>query len=655
MMKSLILAGCLFAANLFADDGNAQKTKELTAVLQSPATLFEKARACQQLGEIGDATAVPALAELLTDEHLSAYARSGLEGISDPSAAQALRTALGVVKGNLLAGVINSLAALRDPQAVGALRPLAEDPTSGVAKEALLALGRIATDESIAIIKKALDTGPDATRPDAAASCLLAAEKQLTEGRADTALALYNDVRKANVPAVYRGAATRGAILSHQSDRVAFLMEQLRTNDPVIRQAALLTIREVPDPALADALNAEIDKAAPVFQLELLSAFADCHNENSLQLLEAKTAGDEPKIRLRALEVLSSIGGPAEAGVFLKTLLANQSAAESDAAENALERLEGRQVDDLVLGLLAGAQEPRARIQLISLLEARSATNAVGELIKQGTAPDEAVDVAAWGALGALAGTGETPALIALTKSSKSMPTRDAAEKAIIRAVSRNGNTNAAGEAALGELKSSTEPVEKNSWVRILSALGYAPALPTLEIAMTDADETVAANALESLGDWPDPAPVESLLAVVDSSSNPKSRQRAVASVIQLATVAADEHQRPDGVVVGWLAHVSAAAQSIAEQRRIISVLGRLKLAESFRLLLPWLDQPDLQAEAGIAVVQIAPALLDSEDSPALKRALETIATTTKDHEIQEQATKLAASIRAQSVPEAHP
>src|ERR1043166_2839758 len=127
------------------------KPRTLIAVLQSDSSLFEKARACQQLGEVGTPEAVSVLATLLVDEHLSAYARSGLEGIPDPGAAAALREAAPKLKGPLLAGVVNSLGVLRDPEAVGLLRQFATDPASGVATEALLALGNISTPESIQV------------------------------------------------------------------------------------------------------------------------------------------------------------------------------------------------------------------------------------------------------------------------------------------------------------------------------------------------------------------------------------------------------------------------------------------------------------------------------------------------------------------------
>jgi HEAT repeat protein len=629
-----------------AHGGNPERTKELIAVLQSQAPLFEKARACQQLGEVGAGEAVPALAALLADEHLSAYARSGLEGIPDLAAAAALRSALGTLKGNLLAGVINSLGVLRDSQAVTALRPLAEDPASGVSKEALLALGRIANSESIQILRKALSAGPDAFRADAAEGCLLAAEKQLADGNAKMAVTLNDAVRRANVPPVYRGAATRGAILARQSGGVKFLMEQLRGSDPIACKAALLTIREVPGPALADALNGEIGKAAPELEIQLLSALADCHNAQSLKLLETKATGDDPEIRRTALKVLARIAGPAQSGVLLKVFIATRSPDETALAESGLEHLEGDTVDDTVLQALRSAREAHERVQLIGLLESRDATNAVAELLKQAHDPEKKVSLAAFDALGLLAGAEDTPALIALTKASNDEQTRDAARRSVCSAARRTGNSDITGAAVLTELKRSVEPSEKNAWVWILATIGYSNSLPALEGVTKDSNEAVAGNAIEALRNWPDPAPIDALLAIVDSGTNTELRQRAFASVIQLARAAADERQRPDSVVVAWLERANSAAQSVADQRQLISVLGRVNRVESFRLLSHWLEEPDLRNEAQLAVVQIAPALVDSEDFAAIKKALEKIAASANNADVRAQAAKLAQSIR---------
>jgi HEAT repeat protein len=117
---------------------------KLIAILKDPkASVYAKAKSCQRLAVVGDKSAVPALAALLTNPQLSYYARFGLEPIPDPAADQALRAALGQVKGRLLAGVINSIGHRRDAKAIPALAPLVHHPDREVAQAAAAALARI--------------------------------------------------------------------------------------------------------------------------------------------------------------------------------------------------------------------------------------------------------------------------------------------------------------------------------------------------------------------------------------------------------------------------------------------------------------------------------------------------------------------------------
>lgn len=341
---------------------------------------------------------------------------------------------------------------------------------------------------------------------------------------------------------------------------------------------------------------------------------------------------------------MARVAGPGQAGIFVRIILEDRSEDETALAESALERMEGGAINDLVSHTLESARDAHARVQLIGLLENRGATDAVPELFKQAADPDTTVSLAAFDALGSLAAPTDMAALIVVTKACKDESARDAAEKAICRAAANNGSSNEVGAVVLTELEHSVEPAEKNEWVRILASLGSANALPAIESATKDSNETVAANAIESLRNWPDPAPIDALLAVIDTGTNPALRLRAFASMIQLAMTAVDDRQRSDAVVVGWLERANPAAQSVAERRQLISILARLKRPESFRMLSQWLDQPDLRNEAELAVIQIAPALMDSEDSAALKTALEKIAASADNPDIRTQAAKLAQS-----------
>ena len=77
---------------------------------------------------------------------------------------------------------------------------------------------------------------------------------------------------------------------------------------------------------------------------------------------------------------------------------------------------------------------------MIRLLASRSATNAVTELLKQAAGSEVKVSVAALNALQSLAGPGELPALLALTKDAKDAAVRGAAESAVVGACTKAGS-----------------------------------------------------------------------------------------------------------------------------------------------------------------------------------------------------------------------
>jgi HEAT repeat protein len=634
----------LLIAGAPAADTNAERTHRLIDVLQSNAAFYDKARACQQLGEFGTREAVPALAALLGDEHLCAYARSGLEGIPDPSAAEALRNAAAKLTGDRLAGVVESLGVLRDTNAVELLHKLAAEPGSGVSQPVMLALGRIANEASIRIIREGLAQAAEATRTNAAAACLLASQEQLAGGHAETAAALCDAVRQAKLPVVNRAAATRGAIVARKAQGVPLLIEQLQSTDPLLRNAALTAIREIPCEDLARALNAEISQAPVGLQKQLLLALVDCHNAQSLQLLHSKAVDAAPEIRRTALGVLGQIGGADEVGVLVTAMAQNQSAEDSNLVLSALGRMNGAAVDEQLIKALASSADPELRIKLIRLLASRSATNTIPELLKQAVAPEVKVSVAALNALQSLAGLGELPALLTLTRDAKDAAVREAAESAVVGACTKAGGTSLGTEAVLVELKQTKDPSVKNSWVNILVSLGDAKALPAVLTAVDDPNAAVASNALEQLARWPDPAPVETLLGIVQKDADPSRRKRALASAIRLAAVAADEHQRPPETLVRSFQQANDTAQTIQDRRLIISGLGRLADPESLELLLPYLKDPNLQDEAAVAVVQLAPALR-ANDPPALKDALDLIAATARNKDLRDQAAGIAKNL----------
>ncbi len=180
-------------------------------------TEFQKAKACQRIGELGAKEAVPALAALLGDEHLSTYARYGLEPIDDPSVDDVLRAAMAKLKGNLLIGVINSLAKRRDANSSPALVKLMYGADADIACAAAAALGSIGGTASMKELRAALGKSKGMLRMAVADAALVCAERLLAGGQRAEALALYASLSEPGVPKPARLAAMAGIIREETS------------------------------------------------------------------------------------------------------------------------------------------------------------------------------------------------------------------------------------------------------------------------------------------------------------------------------------------------------------------------------------------------------------------------------------------------------
>jgi HEAT repeat protein len=190
----------------------------LVRILKDPGSSeFQKAKACMRAGELGAREAVPALAALLSNDHLGMYARYGLEPITDPSVDEALRAALPKLKGNLQIGVINSLGKRRDAKAVPALARLMYDPDPNIAQAAASAVGNIGGAQSVTELKSALSKTKGMTRNTVADACLVGAERLLEQGQRDQALALYAFLSAPEIPKPVRLAALNGIIREETS------------------------------------------------------------------------------------------------------------------------------------------------------------------------------------------------------------------------------------------------------------------------------------------------------------------------------------------------------------------------------------------------------------------------------------------------------
>jgi len=194
LIIALLLAFAMQSFGQTVVPATKQQVDKLIAVLKSDAPHKEKADACRLLAIVGTKDAVAPLAALLGDEKLSHMARYGLEPIPDPAVDEALRDALGKLKGRPLVGVIGSIGVRCDIRAVDPLAKMLHDTDDQVAQAAARALGKIGNRSAARALQRAL---PNVSAANQLAFCeglFRCAESLESQGQREDAIAIYDPV-----------------------------------------------------------------------------------------------------------------------------------------------------------------------------------------------------------------------------------------------------------------------------------------------------------------------------------------------------------------------------------------------------------------------------------------------------------------------------
>jgi HEAT repeat protein len=603
----LFLGLAAAATPTFADDRNAspEKERELLAVLQSDASGADKAITCKLLAIHGSAAAVPDLARLLENQQLASWARIALEAIPGPEADAALRQATNSITGLLLVGTINSIGVRRDAGAVDLLAARLKDEDPEVAAAAAVALGRIGNPAAANALRPLLATAPDRTRSAVAEGVVLCAERTLAEGHNDQAIALYDEVRKADVARPRILEATRGAILARKPDAgIKLLIEQLNSKDLALFQMGLSTAREFPGNAIDKALAEELTRAVPERAALIIQAMADRKDTVVLSaVLAAATKGPKP-VRLSAINALERVGND----TCLTSLL--NVGLESDAelalaAKGALSDLPGAGVDKEIVAKL-GKADGKLYPLLLELV-GRRRISAVPELQKALDHSDKDVRSIALASLGTTVPQKSLNVLIAQVVSPKHEEDAAAAQQALMVACIRMPDREVcAGElsAAMGKADVPTQ----SSILKVLAAVGGTKALQTVGASARSDEPELQDASSQLLGKWMtiDAAPV--LLDLCKTAPEDKFKVRAFRGYVRIARqFVMTEPERLE------MCRSALKATSVpAEQKLVFDILKQYPSLETLKLAFQIMQEiPQLKDDGTQAVFAIAAKVND--------------------------------------------
>ena len=599
-----LLLTFFMVSNIALADGPAtspEKEQELLAVLKSDAAPADKAITCKQLAIYGSAAAVPELAKLLPIPELSSWARIALESIPGPEADEALRTATESLQGRLLVGTINSIGVRGDAAAVAALSGKLKDADAEVAAAAAVALGRIGNDDASKALRTALADSSPEVRSFVAEGCVLCAERLHSEGKSADAIAIYDEVRAADVHLQRIVEATRGAILARGQDGIPLLVEQLHADDRTLFRLALGTAREFPGSEIDQVLVTEMTKSPDDRAALIVQAMADRKDTVVLTAI-LKAAEQGPlAVRLSAVDALARVGDVTCLNSLLK-IAVDKDAELSVAAKDTLAELPGDNVNAQIVALLPKAEG--ATYPLLIELVGKRRIEAVPQLLKALDNNSGVVRTAALVALGETVSLQQLSVLIDQVVAPKKAEDAEIAQKALKAASIRMADR----EACAKELSAAVDRVKsvpvKGTLLQILGAMGGTNALQAVGKAAKSTDAQLQDISSRLLGEWmtEDAAPV--LLELAKIPSNPY-QVRALRGYIRIAR----QFVLPDAKRTEMCQTAFDAARQTAEKKLVLDILKRYPTVDNLKMSIKLMKVPELKDDATQAMLVIAQKL----------------------------------------------
>jgi HEAT repeat protein len=511
----------------------AAAEEKMLALLKSKATLASKQYVCQELSLMGDEKAVPTLAAMLKDSAAFDMALYALERIPSPSVDKTLMDRLPKTSGREKIGLINAIGNRTAASAVPVLAELLTDRDEDVGLAAAASLGKIANPDALAALDRIRPMAIGDMQLQIGESMTVCAEKMVREGDRTAAMKVYALLMTPENPLPVRQAALIGAVHADPEASRDALLQTLQEGPGELQSTAISLIRNVQDAAVLKSITEHLFEMPPLHQAQLLSAFSDMDKKPQVLpvVLDAVHRGNDA-VRVAALKALVTLGD-ASCVPLLAEKAADGSVEEKTAARESLIRLSGAGVDDAILASIRTSRTP-VKIELIRTLAPRTMAGGTETLFGALDDPEPRVRIEAYRALSDIAGPEQLTRLVDRLAGAPTDADRREAVKTVTAVGLKVSNPEKRGDALIDRFPSEKSITVRSSFLEALGKLGDPDALPVIRKCLTDKNEEIQSSAVLALSDWPNNAPMDDLFKIAGNSRNETLQALALRGAIKL-------------------------------------------------------------------------------------------------------------------------
>ncbi len=598
----------------------------------------------RQLERIGQAECVPALAALLNEEdgEIRDLARRALQNDPAPSAAAALQAALPHARETAWQiALLNAVALRGDASIVPVVARYAHADDAAVSAAGICALGEIGVPAARLELLHLWRTGTPAAREAAGTALVRLAERLVQRNEPAVAVALCDEVLGAAPELPLRRAALRGLATARGAaylpELVAIVQDEQA--DYTYRALAAELLAGLPGARVTAELVQRYANASPGAQALLIGVFARRGDAAARPTVSAALQSADADVRLAAAAALQGLGDR-EAALALAPVAAEATGPLQETARKSLARMAGDDVDVALTQALPGASGA-VRVELIRALAARRYQQAVPVLLSLAGSADESGRVAAFEALGALAGAGDAGALVPLVLKAEPDAVREAGENALVAVCGRNEDAAQRATPVLAVWDQVDERA-RVSVVRVLGRVGGAAALEKVRLARRSANEEVADAGIRALAQWPTAEVCDDLLELARTAKGKAHRVLALQGYLRLVGLS---KERPAAETVRAYQSALELAERPEERKAVLGGLGKVNDIAALQLIEQQLGDEALRTEAEAALVAVVP-LVASENGAAAKAAVQRVIASTKSEENRKAANKALDKLR---------
>jgi len=616
------------------------------AELLSESTLECKSFICRQLWFIGTADSVPAIAKLLTDEETADMACYAIGQNLSKEAGKALREALDKVSPKVQIRIINLLGDRRDDQSVEAIGKLVFGAEREVGEAAVAALGKIGGSKARKLLVEGRAKGDSELRFAATDAYLRCAEDLVAEGKTKQATVIYKELVSKNETPIIRGAAIKGLADVGGQETVSLVIAALRDENRMVRTTARSCVRTMKGQGVTELFAGELPETSPDEQVLLIGALADRGDAAALPAITAAAKSTNTEVRKAALQAVGKLGDASFVGYLVKVATEGMSSEEKSTAVNSLKLLRGSRVDDTIVKSMQNSQ-PNVRSQLIQVLFERNAVGTVPALLDEAVNPDRKVRKAAFKALGRLAGEKDLPSLVKLLVKLEGDSSRSQAERAVVTVSRKISETTKQADAVLAGLRGEKRVAVRCSLLRVLGGIANNNALRTLEDASKETNPAVRDTAVRALAKWPNATAAEVLLEIYSNTQNRIHRLLSLRGFVRLLPLPATSRaeERPFEKTLKMCRQAMHKARGPAEQKLVLSGLSNVSDPGVLSMVEPFLQVETVKAEAAMAMIKIAGAIVETHRDRA-KMAMNKLLAVSKDEDLHKQAEEIILRIK---------